>query len=187
MSRDLETNFASGIAQTVVPLAIMLYADLPSGAWYGWSGLRELSYDGQTWEPLGGLVSISDYEESTDSASRGVSVTLSQITDADRLSDILDQSYWGRSAKIWLATLDSTHTPTGRYTIFSGSMDTDDFDLGPDNMTVRVALEHRLSALLRQRLARWTPEDQKRLYPATTDDFFEFVHLQKDLELPWAR
>lgn len=187
MARDLDSTFDSDIGGKVVPLALMFYADLPSGEWYGWTGYRELSYDGHIWEPVGGLVEVGDYEESTDSAARGITVKFSHIAEAS-FADILDGSYWGKAAQVWLATINTTtHEITGRYVWFSGSMDDDEVSVSPDGVEITVKLEHALSDLLRQRLYRWTTEDQKLLYPDTTDTGFDYVYMQQDMEFPWGR
>lgn len=187
MSRSLDSNFLSAIQGEAVSLAVLFYADLPTTAWRGWTGYQNLSHDSQTWEAMGGLTSISAFKESPSQPAEGITVTFAGV-DASRLGDLTDASYWGCAAEVILAAVNfEIGAVVGAMTWFSGHLDSDQVTLGAESVSIVVGLEHRLRDLRRKRAFRLTPEDQKLLYPSTTDKAFDYVHELKDKTLPWGR
>lgn len=186
MSRSLETEFQDAIEAPVAKYAFFFEVDLPSGTWRGWTGYNQVTFKGETWDPVPGLLEVEGYEESVDSAAKGVSFTF-LVQDATKMADVYSGAYWGRAAKIWLASLDSVGLPEAWFPWFVGNIDTDTVEADGEQRIVKFDLEHRLSDLLRKRVWRYTPEDQKLLYPGTTDKGLDFAASVEDVELPWGQ
>lgn len=68
------------------------------------TGAQDLSWNSQMWEAVGGLLSFGGVEETNDMRSQGVEVSISGV-DQTVLSSLLNNSYRGRTVKIYRAHL----------------------------------------------------------------------------------
>lgn len=185
--KPLTDNFLSAIQQWVIRPGLLLRADLPSGAVYGWTGVFPFTWDDKTWEPWGPLVSVSPYEESLDSSAKGITVELSHI-DITRAGDIFSGAHYGCTAIVYFALFDETWSLIGDpYIWFTGKLDTDRVDFGVDGLKISLSCEHILSDLLRKRVFLYTPEDQALLNPGVIDTSQRYAHTLKDTSFKWGK
>lgn len=185
--KPLTDSFLSAIQQWVIRPGLLLRADLPSGAVYGWTGVFPFTWDDKTWEPWGPLVSVSPYEESLDSSAKGIIVELSHV-DATRLSDVLNGLHYGCTAIAYLVLFDEDWSLIADpYVWFSGRIDSDGVDFGTDNLKLTINCEHLLSDLLRPHVYLYSPEDQALLHPGVIDTSQRYAHTLKDSTFSWGK
>ena len=167
-----------------------------------WTGLGNLSYEGNDYIGVGNLLDISSIEETSEIAVRGATLTLSGIK-SDVISLALQEPYQGRVCKIYFGTLAkgallqedgsflllengskiSLETQKTALTeIFSGYMDEMNIDEGAEFSTIELKVENKLIDLERARVARYTSQYQKSKHPDDLGfDFVESIQLQDTL------
>ena len=183
--KSFTQDFIDSVEAGDIRPALLFYADLPTAEWFSWTGGFPLPFDGETWEPVGDLVSVSSYEESKDSAARGISVKLKYV-DLTRLTDIFSGAYHGRTAIVYFATFDTDWNITEDPVVwFSGRMDKDKIVSSAGNWSLSMTCEHRLADLRRNRIWRYTPEDQLILNPGV-DTSQDYAHTLIDSQLSWG-
>jgi hypothetical protein len=71
--------------------------------------------------------------------------------------------------------------------LWEGHLDRDEITSAPGESKIALYAEHKLVDQLRKRVSRWTYADQKRLYPATTDNGLNWIEKIQDKSIPWGR
>ena len=128
---------------------------------------------------------IGIVSESADLSANGMSIRLSGVTEP-LVSKARDEDYQGRELKVLLGAMDSTNSViSSPVIIFSGFMDTMTIQDTADTATITVTVENRLIEFQRNRIRRYTAEDQKIDYP--TDKGLEFVAEIAEKEIVWGR
>ena len=172
-----------------------------------WTGVGTLTLDdGTEWVGAGTLLSISDVEETAEMAVKGATVSLSGIP-SEVISLALSEPYQGRVCNIYFGTFTQEGAllkQSGDYIllqdgsqilvdigekgfneIFSGYMDQMNIDESAETSTISVTVENRLVDLERARVARYTSNYQKSIYP--DDRGLEFVESLQDKQIAWGR
>ena len=185
--RILDPDTTAALGEGVVRLAVLAYADFPSGPVRIWSGIGTLYADGHEWAGVGGLLSIEDVTETVDSAQSGMAVKLSGMPSALFTSVTLGD-YQNRRASVMLAVFDPAGDLIGSLVyLFRGLMDSDAVRDDGSEVSVTMTLESALSDQLRPRVYRYTHEDQQTLYPDEEDKGLEFVAALQSLQLNWGK
>lgn len=186
MSRDISTVLAQAIEQQVVYpfFAIELLFDNDQTLRM-WTGLGELSYNSLIWYGAGNLLTIEAIEETSETAARGATVTLSAIP-TEVVSLALSEPYQGRKATIYFgAHVEGQLDSASMTEVFSGYMDQMSIEEGPTNSSIQLSIENKLIDLERPRTARFTSAYQKSLYP---DDLgLDFVEDLQTKQISWGR
>lgn len=181
MSRNFATAVSNAIAgdEVTVFWACDLLFDSPNELRF-WSGIGDLSLDGQTYTGAGNLLGISELRESSDIAAYGATLTLSGIP-SNLVHLALAEPYQGRRAFVKFG-VDVGGTRTA-VTLFTGEMDEMNISLGPETATISLDVESRLVDLNRPRIRRYTDADQQAEYSG--DLAFAFVTRLQDEDLQW--
>jgi len=181
MTRPISAGFASALqASTVQPLTLVeLLFD--TGSVRLWSGLDNLTYDGNVYTGVGMLLGISSVEETADIAARGITISLSGINQ-QAISLALTEKYQNRTCNIYFAL---SGLVADAIKIFSGLIDQMSINDTGDQLTISVTVESRLIDLERPRTSRYTSEDQKRTFP--NDKGFDFVNDLQTKQILWGR
>ncbi len=184
MTRSLPTTVSSGIAETSLSVfwAVDLLFDSPNDLYF-WSGVGDLSLDGNTYTGSGDLLQISDIRESSDIAAYGATLDLSGIP-SNTVALAESEPYQGRKCIIKFGVLAFGANPTDAFTVFSGEMDQMTIQIGPTTASISLEVESRLIDLRRPRLRRYTDADQQSRYPG--DLAFEFVTRLQTESLEWG-
>jgi len=180
-SRDLTTIVENALDDDVIEpfFAIELLFD-GNEILRLWTGIGEATIDGNTYTGTGNLLNVSAIEETTEIAVRGATLTLSGVP-SEVVSLALSEPYQGRVCNIYFGIV-SGNTYSNLTEIFSGYMDEMNIDEGPDTATVELKVENKLIDLERARVARYTSQYQKSLYPNDKGfDFVESIQLKKTL------
>ncbi len=208
MSRDIGAGILSALSATEMQpfFGVQLYLD--TQPLYFWTGLGDLTTGGITYTGTGQFLSISEMEETAEIAAKGATITLSGIP-SNLISLAITEPYQGRLCKIMFGAIDANRIylkaedgtyilreDSGRIDItegdvtpvvelFTGYIDQMNIDEGPDTSTIVLAIESRLIDLERERIFRYTDQNQKARFP--NDKGLEFVEDLQDKQFNWGR
>lgn len=184
MARDISTGFKTEIeADALCPIRL-IKAEFDSGTVFLWSGIGVISYNGDTYLGAGHLLEISEIKEEQDLRSNGTSFKLSGV-DSSLTAIALNEKVRGREISVYESVLDDIGQIVGEpYLSFSGAMDSMSMSENGAESSISIMAENDLSDLTIVRERRYTPEDQKAVYP--DDRGLDFVPKIQDIELTWG-
>jgi hypothetical protein len=183
--RDLTTGYSNALDATVLNLAFFVMLTFKTSVEYVWTGIGDIVWNGNTWQGLGVLGSISSITEGTKVQADGISLTLSGIP-VDLLADSLTEVQQGLPVKVYLALFvqgTSTIIPDP-VCAYSGLMDQPEITIGTETVSVTIAVENKMVNLQRSQNRRMTDADQRMDYP--NDDAFLFVQRLQDANFAWT-
>ena len=150
---------------------------------YLWSGVGTLSWNGQNWQGVGTLGTISAIAETSDTQAQGITLTLSGIP-SNLLTDALSNMSPSKTATIYLGFLTATGTLVNApIPVYRGLMDQPEINLATETSSITIAVENRLSDLQRARGGRYTEQDQRARHP--NDGGLKYVSWLTDQFLNW--
>lgn len=185
MSRSLPGAMTSAVAQTALAPVILVELDFSSGFVRVWNGVGTLPWNGEQWLGTGGLMALSQIEETREIEAVGLSMTLSGVPSA-MVSVAYGDFSQGRPAKVWLGALnvDTGALVSDPVAIFQGRMDTiSDSDDGAEAL-ITVTAESNLADLKRLRTRFLTDQDQQRIYPG--DRSLRYLSSLQDRPVYWG-
>lgn len=172
------------IGKETVRICLLFEAEFTGGTVYLWSGVGDLSWNGQTWLGGGQLLSVSEIAETSDVVASGVTVTLAGV-DPAYVSAAISEAGQGLPGKIWLGFIDDTGAVIiDPLALFSGRLDVPQISDGAATCAITISYESRLVNLLKPNEWRYTHESQQLLYPG--DKAFEFVTGIQEKKLAWG-
>jgi hypothetical protein len=167
-------------AGTVRPV-VFYEGEFAAGVVRFWTGVGDLSWNGQTWRGVGTLLSVSTISETADIRAEGMTLSLSGIS-SDIISLVLTQCRLGLPGRVWFGfTLADGQVIADPYLAFSGKLDVPVIDDEGTQCTVSLSYESQLIDLERPREFRWTHQTQLSLHPGSLG--FAFVSEQSDIKL----
>lgn len=182
MSRNLPTPMIQSFTGNAVVPVVLLDLTLASGAAHVWSGVGSLVYNGNTYLGVGSLGQVGDIKEGVTVKAEGTTVSLSGI-DASLLNDCLADIQLGAPATLWLGIV-ADGALTATYPLYVGTVDRPAIPVGPDKLTITLALENRMLNLQRPTMRRYTAGDQNYYFP--DDSGFNWVEVLNDIALLWG-
>lgn len=176
MARNLHSDFNTAVQADEIHPIMLAKVNTSGGDVLVWTGIGDLSYDGDTYIGTGTFAGVSQVSERTDLSASGITFSLSGIPSA-LISTALGQVQHGRSCQLWMALLNLS---TGAlisdpYELFAGFSDVTTITEQADTSTISIQAENRLVDLERPRIRRYTDEDQKSDTANASDVGFEFV------------
>jgi hypothetical protein len=184
MSRTLTAGVLAEITGESLNPVLLVKAEFSSGDFNLWSGIGDLSFNGDTYSGVGDLLGVSRTEETMETRATTLNISLSGIP-STTLSLVLSEDFQGKPATLWFGILDSSGALISNPVIvFKGKMDVMDISEDGDSSTVSVSAESDLVELKDSRERRYTDEDQQELYPG--DRGLEFVVAIQDRTLVWG-
>jgi len=182
--RDLTSAMQTEVGKTEVAPFLLFEGEFISGSVRAWSGYGNMTWRGVSWDGTGTLLSISSVSETNETAAQGITVTLNGLP-SELISLVLSEVKQGASGKVYLGLLDGQQVINDPILLFSGKLDIPGvFDEG-ETAEVSITYESRLIDLERSRVNRYTPEDQKRLFPG--DLGLDYVPAIQDKKVVWGR
>lgn len=181
--RDLTSAMQTEVGKTEVAPFLMFEGEFVSGTLRIWSGYGNLTWRGVSWSGTGTLISISDVSETNETSAQGIIVTLSGIP-SELISLVLGDVRQGKMGRVYLGLLDGQQVINDPILLFSGKLDVSSIVDEGETSTIQVAYESRLIDLERPRVNRYTPEDQKRLFPG--DLGLDYVPSIQDKKITWG-
>jgi hypothetical protein len=184
MSRDLTTGVINEIDATELQPFFLFRGDFVDGVVRTWSGLGDLSWNGQTWIGTGNLLQISAIEENAETVAAGAVISLSGVP-VELISLTLNSVRQGANGKIYLGFLSSGNVVADPILVFEGKLDVAYIEEDGETATVSISYESRLIDLQKPRESRYTDQDHQRAYPG--DLGFSFVPSLQEKTLNWGR
>lgn len=185
MSRSLTSGMVSAVTADLVRPILLVQCAFDSGNLNLWNGIGDLTVDSVDYVGAGTLLQIGEIAETSELAANGLTVALSGVTEP-LISKARDEDYQGRELKVLMGAMDDTNSVIADpVIIFSGFMDTMVINDGSETATIQVSVENRLIEFERNRVRRYTAEDQKIDYP--NDKGLEFVAEIAEKEIAWGR
>lgn len=186
MARDLTAAVEAELDKNEVRLGVFVEIIFDGGSFRAWSGLGDRSLNGNIFMGVGNMGGISSIEESAgDVRASTVALTLSGI-DVSLLSIALQEEFQGRPATVWLQMFDidwgAIDDPVQ---LNKFRCDYPVIEKGGETFSITVYADSILVDLERQRVRRYTHEDQQTLYPG--DLGLEFVASIQNQEVVWTR
>lgn len=184
MARDLTSAFVTEITASQLRAEILTIIYFDSGTTYNWTGIGNLTWNGQIFEGVGDHVSFGRMEESRAVKANGTVMSLSDV-ESSLVSIALQESYQGRLAEIYFVVIDIS---TGQiipspYLVFSGFMDVMEIEDVGETSTISVSVENELIDLFKSLDTYYTSEEQKKFYP--NDKGLDFIPSLQDEEIIW--
>jgi hypothetical protein len=180
MSSAMATAIASGAIQPVIFVQI----GFQTVTAYMWSGVGNLTWNGQTWTGLGSLLSLTTPEEGATVDAKGITVVLSGL-DAALLSNCLTEFQLGLPAIIYFGAFSSGAVIADPLVAWSGRTDQPVFDVGPEKVTIGINCENRLLDMNIATDRRLTHQDQQMQWPG--DLGLMFVDGLQEKTLFWGQ
>lgn len=186
MSRNLTEAMQAAVNSDVVYPILFTELKFDSGTVRFWSGYGNLTWSGSTWTGSQNLGSIGEIQEGQKLSAEGMTVSLSGI-DSSIVSLVMNETYRGREANIWLGCTNSTDLSiiADPLKIFSGYMDTMTIEDGSETCTVIMSLENEMIRLKESSKLTSTDECQKKLH--STDTGYRYVAGLADKQIIWGR
>ena len=209
MTRAIPTSLSTAIDSAhILPFFAvdMSFASGPVRLWTGTGQLQVGDNDNEVYTGAGTLLNVSDIHETADTTATGAKVLLSGVS-TELLALSLKETYQGRRSTIYFGILEVSESylqkqddgyvlqeSAGKIIIgaedtminvFSGYLDQMNIEDGVNTSTISISIESKLIDLERKRIARYTSEYHKSLYP---DDLgFDFVEPLQDMRFTWGR
>lgn len=185
MSRDLTSGMIGEVTAAALRPVVLVKAEFDSGDLLLWSGIGQITHNGDIYTGAGNLLNISEVSETTSIEAQGATFVLSGIPSAI-ISLALNEDYQGRAISMYFGCLsDLGALVADPVLMFKGTMDVVQIDDSGDTATVSVQAENRLIDLRRSMVRRYTPEDQKQDFPA--DKGLDFVAGLQEKEIVWGK
>lgn len=203
ISQNILDQYAAGSVSPV------LFAEMffDSGTLRLWTGYGTIEFDGDTYTGGGNLIGISPIDETQELQAKGIVCTLTGMP-TSLIALALTNKTRGRRFNLYLGYAASTYrigledesgailledesgyvvteseileTP---YRIFSGLMDTIEITDNGETADMRLSVENILIVGQRQKVARYTDEDQRKRFP--NDKGLSLINQLQDKELVW--
>jgi hypothetical protein len=163
--RELTAGVLSAIAAGVIRPVLFVELEYESGGLPAFlrlfTGVGQMSWNGQTWTGGRDLLTISPVRESTSLEAIGFSVQMSGLP-ADKLSIALQSMRKNKPGKLWLGFFDAANALIpDPYPLRRGRFDVAPISRSGVTMTIEARYEGPLARLLISNERRYTHEDQQ--------------------------
>lgn len=169
-------------ASSLLP-AIFVQAQFATSTLYLWSGIGNISFNGETWTGVGTFGGVSVIEEGATVEAKGIAITLSGI-DPTALADVLQEVQLGLPVVVYLGLFSSGSLISTPLISWAGRMDQPTIDVNGTGASLSIACENRLLEMNFPADRRLTQDDLNLLTPG--DLGCSFVNSIQDLSIYWG-
>jgi hypothetical protein len=149
------------------PFVLLAWFDLPGGEERYWSGVGTREYDGQTWNGIGGLASVSGVASEAQTFIQ--QITFSLVADEAAIAAQSMPEIRGREGVIWLAFLDGNEEIIrDPVEIVSVTLDTSTRQISEGTQSVTMVGQTGFYTLEQPTRFLSTNEEQQFRYPGDT-------------------
>ena len=177
MTRTLNTGMASDIGASSAEVCHLVQLAFGAGTVYLTDAGQSILWGGNTYQAVGGNLSVGDLQELTDDNGQQLQLTLGGV-DITLLGTILGQTYRGRNAKVYYAHLLNGAVVADPVLMWSGFMnggftiqDVRPSDGTAGSVTITTQISGRLGELARVKGIRTNIQSHQQYY--STDTFFQ--------------
>lgn len=179
--RDTHVDTAAALVEPVYRPLAMVEMAFDSGIVRAHGGVGQIVWEGHTFNGVGWLGTISDWQEGESLQNYGVQLELSGLQD-ELVALSLNEHYRGRDLKIWIAFLDAdgqiVGEPVGPW---RWRMSTLDGEFTGKAGKLVLSAGSRMAFWEKAAVRRYTDEDQRAEYPG--DYFCEFASASAEREI----
>lgn len=185
MSKTLTSANSNVLDDNVIVPVHFLKIEYTSGTLYLNTSDRNITFDGNSYIGGSGIANISSIEESQELQASGIRLTLSGVSNSN-VSIALTENFKNVDATLYLGFLNINNYTLhdDPFIIFKGKVDTQDLQISGETATIVVEIENRLIDWERQRISRYTNNDQLQKFSG--DVGLEFVQQLVEKELFWG-
>jgi len=186
MDRGASANVLTELAKDQMQVCHLVSVETAGGTIYMTDSFTTITYDSNPYVPLGGLLGISEIDESSTLAVSSVTVTLTGV-DQSYIAAFLSNNYVDRDVFIYKAFLDSSSVLVDDpIQIFSGRIDKPLISEDPDGKTstIGITATNHWVDFERMQFRSTSHESQTLLFPG--DLFFSFA-TEVNKEIFWGR
>ncbi len=184
MERALDPDLLAAFQQGRLRPFVAAMLTFRSKAEYCWSGVGTLSFGGNDYRGVGIWGRVGTVTEGVQVRADGTTVGLTAI-DPDIYHECMADIQQGLPAKLYAGALTDAGDIYGiPFCYFSGYVDSSNFELSPETMTITLNLENLMADLQRPVMLRYTRADQALLHP--TCSAFDSVEILNDQPLRWG-
>lgn len=183
MPRTIDSAMLGGLLSNAIVPAFLADLTFATGVTRVWSGVGNLTWNGNTYSGVGSLGAVGDVVEGLQVRAEGTTVMLSGI-DSTILNDALSEIQIGAPATLWFALLSQGKILGSPYPLYVGVIDKPTIHTGVTTSTVSLAIENRMMMLQRPTARRYTSADQRYYYP--NDCGFQWVEVLNDASFRWG-
>lgn len=175
---------------------VLVEMDFSTGAFRMATGNVSISWNGNVFQAGGGLLGISQVEETTNVAANGYTVSLAPIPnhvrhpDGRSIPDIIydrELEWRGRICSVYYGFLsEGQEILPEPVRIIKARMDKMTSSQDQSSYSINMTIEPRTISLNNPRISRYTPEDQAKKYPG--DRIFDNVaRIASGYNIVWGR
>lgn len=204
--RNITQDIIDVFSADIVNPILLAEFDFDSQTIGMWTGYGTLTWGEKEFFGGGNFIGVSAVEETQDLRATGLIFQLNGIS-TSLISAALTERVVGRACRLYIGSLNLDTAVLSEDTsgyvltedgdhvllenqlvdspvkIFSGLMDVLEHTDNGDTADLRLSAENILILLKRSKVRRYTPEDQKRLYP--TDKGLDLINQLQDKEIVW--
>lgn len=190
--RDLSAEMIAEFEGAAIKPALIAELQFDSETLRLWTGMGFLDWNGEQYYGGGNLIALSPFDETQKLEAKGIVCSLSGIPTTS-ISLALNERTRGRPFRMWLACVDDTPDSSGiispknliftPYRVFTGLMDVMEWGDDGKSGTLRLSVESSMLLGQRNKISRYTAEEQKKLYP--TDLGLDGIPQLQDKEVVW--
>ena len=185
MSKSLSTANANVLDDNVIVPVHFLKIEYTSGTLYLNTSVRDITFNSDEYIGGSGIATISSIEESQELQASGIQLTVSGVSTSN-VSIALTENFKNVDATLYLGFLNinTYQLHDDPFIIFKGKVDTQDVQVDGETATILIEIENRLIDWERQRISRYTNNDQLQKFSG--DVGLEFVQQLVEKELFWG-
>jgi hypothetical protein len=174
----------TALSTPVIIPAIFLSITFTTETAYIWSGLGNISWNGQTWIGLGSLLGVSVLEDGSSVEAKGISIKLSGL-DSTLIGPALADYAVNLPVNLYMGIFSSGVLIPDPLVSWSGLTDIPTLDISGSTATLEIAAESRLLQLNTPCDRRYTLEDSQIDTPGELA--FSFVSQIQQLTINWGQ
>lgn len=149
-----------------------------------WTGVGDVTIDGETYSGAGALLSIGDVEQVADLSAPSIEIALSGMDDS-LVALSLTEPFQRREVNVWFGAFINDAGDHSEFLAYQGFVNTMRLRDNKDRGTVIITVDSKQLELQRTDGRRYTSESHKSRHPS--DTFFDYVSGIQDSEIVWGR
>jgi len=184
MARGISYAFELALGSGAYRYAIGLDIEFDNGTLRLTNHMKDIGYDGNTFNSVGTILSVSSVNENTDLGISGLTASLSGL-DSVIVSRMQGTEIQGAPVNARLFILSQQSNVIHSHLYFKGVIDNMTYTQGKDSVTITLNCENFLVRFGDRVNRRYTAADQKIQYP--NDKGLEFVEDIAEKVVIWGR
>ena len=183
--QGIDTNIVNRLGADHQFLFFAVKAEFDTETIRLWTGVEDLTVDGETYQGAGTLLSVGDIEDTMEVKSSNLTIQLSGM-DTTVMNLALSEDLHNRKIKLYMGYLmGGANESAGEVVMFSGRMTNVTINDDPQGSTISINAENRLVDLNRPSNLRYTNASQQVIH--SSDSGFKYVQAIQGKEVLWGR